>query len=484
MTTTELLGLGLERHRAGRLLEAQQIYRQVLAVEPQLAEAWHLLGMVAYQCGNAELAVNCGQAALRLKPDFAEAHNNLSVVWRDCGQFEPAMLHAHRALQLKPGLAEAHNNLGVIQQLLGQLDESQACYRRAIELNPAYAEAHNNLAAALQYGGNFDEALACCSRALGLQPRYAEAHFNQAVLLLLQGDFERGLPEYEWRHRCLDARGQAAIASPWDGSRLAGAILLHGEQGFGDTFQFIRYAHLVKQRVGKVMLRCSRTLFPLLRSCVAIGEFHPLEAPPPAAEAEIQLLSLPFVCGTTLATIPSRVPYLFADERLVADWRERLPEGFRVGIAWQGNPRFKRDHERSIPLEQFAGLAEVHGVRLIRLQVDGDSAQDSTSATFPLVDLGPDFDRRGGAFMDTAAVMKNLDLVITSDTAVAHLAGALGVPVWVALPFVPDWRWMLDRSDSPWYPTMRLFRQRTPGDWNAVFGEIRLALGEQVERQD
>jgi hypothetical protein len=256
------------------------------------------------------------------------------------------------------------------------------------------------------------------------------------------------------------------------------------EQGLGDTLQFIRYAPLVKERGGTVLVECPASLIPLLSSCAGIDRSVPEGSALPDFQVHVPLMSLPRIFGTTLATIPSNVPYLNADERLVESWREKLRSitEFKIGIAWQGNPNHKWDRHRSIPLAQFAPLARLPGVRLVSLQkVHG--TEQLKDGHFPILDLGPDLDGSNGAFMDTAAVMKNLDLVVTTDTAIAHLAGALGVPVWVALSRIADWRWMFEREDSPWYPTMRLFRQSELGNWKPVFermaGEVEKLLAKR-----
>jgi hypothetical protein len=273
----------------------------------------------------------------------------------------------------------------------------------------------------------------------------------------------------------------------WDGSPLAGkTILLHSEQGLGDTLQFVRYAPFVKAQGATVVLACAAPLIPLLSRCPGIDRVVARDGEMPPCDTHSPLLNLPSRFRTTLETIPSQIPYLFADERLVEAWRRKLAgiAGFKIGIAWQGSMQHPFDRFRSISLEEFAPLARP-GVTLISLQKGSGSEQLAHIAgRFPVTDLGP-IDEAGGAFTDTAAIMKSLDLVITSDTATAHLAGGLGVPVWVAIPAVPDWRWLLGRTDSPWYPTMRLFRQGPSRRWDEVFAEmaqeLTLLLGRRTE---
>jgi tetratricopeptide (TPR) repeat protein len=451
-----------------------------LRLQPDLAEAHDNLGNALKERGELEEAVACYRQALRLKPDLAEAHSNLGSAFQGQGKLEEAVACYRQALRLKPDLAEAHNNLGGALKDLGELEEAMACCRQALRLRPDYAEAHIILGSALQDRGELDEAMACFQQALRLKPDYPDAHLNRALTWLRRGDFERGWPEFEWRWKCKESLPPPFRQPLWDGSPLEGrSILLHPEQGLGDTLQFIRYAPLVQRRGGRVIVACQRPLVRLLASCPGIAELVAREDAPPGFEVHAPLLSLPRLLGTTLASIPGEVPYLRADETLVEHWRRELSpiRGLKVGIAWQGNPKYRGDRHRSLRLAQFAPLSRLAGVRLFSLQKCAGAEQlRAVAGRFDVTDLGGRLDEQTGAFMDTAAVMKNLDLVITSDSALAHLAGALGVPVWVALPYASDWRWLLEREDSPWYPTMRLFRQSRWGDWDGVFDRIAAAV--------
>jgi hypothetical protein len=340
---------------------------------------------------------------------------------------------------------------------------------------------HNNLGVALQKQGALGEAVASYRRALELRPDYAEAHNNLAFVWLLTGDFEQGWSEYEWRWKANLLSPPSFTQPLWDGTPLAGrTILLYAEQGLGDTLQFIRYAPLVERRGGRVIMACPRPLLQLLASCPGIDRLVALDAVSSDFELYALLMSLPRILGTSLESIPADVPYLEADPELTVHWQSELAtfsREFRIGIAWQGNPDHRGDRHRSFRLAQFAPVARLEGVRLFSLQ-KGPGAEQirEVGDRFPVTDLGSRLDETTGAFMDTAAVMKNLDLVISADTAIAHLAGALGVPIWVALSSAPDWRWLLGREDSPWYPTMRLFRQASPGDWDGVFARIAAAV--------
>jgi Flp pilus assembly protein TadD len=506
----ETLAAARQYHQAGNLREAERHYRQALQMSPSQADVWCFLGVACQGQGKLDLAVASFEEALKLKSDHAEVHNNLGVALAALGRLVEAAAHYQDALRLNPSYSQAHNNLGIILAAQGRIDEAIACYRRALALWPDYASAHSNLGVALVAQGQLEAAAACYQRALEIRPDYADAinnlgvtfrmkgelesavacyrraleirpdlvdaHVNLATVLLLLGDFKTGWPEYEWRWWYRQS-GPRSFAQPrWQGEPLEGrTILLYAEQGLGDTIQFIRYAHLVKERGGRVLVECQKALAPLLASCTSIDQLVVHGAPLPPFDLQLPLLSLPLVFGTTVATVPGNVPYLMAKGMLAEHWRQELDSvpGFRVGIAWQGNPETANDRCRSVPLVSFAPLAQAHGVRLISLQKGYGSEQVREATTrFPIIDWTSRLDESAGPFMDTAALMTSLDLVVTSDTVIAHLAGALGMPVWVALPFAPDWRWPMGREDSLWYPTMRLFRLRQPGDWGEVFERI------------
>jgi tetratricopeptide (TPR) repeat protein len=473
--------LGLALARQGRLDEAVASYQQALRLNPNYPDAHSNLGNALHEQGRLDAAVASCQQALRLKPDWAEAHHSLGIVLAKQDQLDAAVASFEQVLRLRPDYPDAHHNLGIVLGNQDQLDAAAVSFQQALQLKPDYPEAHHNLGLALARQGRLDEALACFQQALHLKPEYPEAHWDRGLAWLLMGRFEQGWAGYEWRWKCKEFKPLPPLHSPlWDGSPLDGrTILVHAEQGLGDTFQFIRYAPLVQQRGGRVVLVCQPPLIPLLRRSPGIERLLAQGDALPEYDVHVPLISLPGLLGTTLESVPADVPYLDAEPQLVEAWRHRLGSysGFKVGIAWQGNPQFRFDRLRSIPLAQFAPLARVPGVHLLSLQKGAGRDQlPVLPARFPVTDLGGQLDETTGAFLDTAAVMKNLDLVITSDTAAAHLAGALGVPVWVALHHVPDWRWLLDREDSPWYPTMRLFRQTQSGQWEDVFERIAAAL--------
>lgn len=479
--------LGNAYLQQGQNDEAIACYRRALDLGLQYATAYYHLGCALHRVGNRDDAIAAYRQALVLSPDYSEAHTNLGSALKEQGRLDEAVACYERARQLHPDDPAAHNNLGAAFQKQGKLDEAIDCYRRAVELNPGLAEAHGNLGLALQERGDFPLAALSYRSALQLQPTLAEARFCQSTLLLLTGDWERGLPEFEWRWKTGRMPVRELGQQAWHGQPLQGQrILLHAEQGFGDTIQFVRFAAAIKSQGATTVLACQRSLRNLLTSCPAIDQLICSVDELPAYDLHVPLLSVPGILRTNPQTIPANVPYLFAAAELVAQWRAKLADvpGLRIGINWQGRPDPGPNLRRDIPLDCFAALAQIPGVRLISLQRGAGRNMLSTGiARLPILDLGDDIDTLHGAFMDTAAIMMNLDLVITSDTSIPHLAGALGVPVWLALPFVPDWRWLLERSDSPWYPTMRLFRQTQPGDWDSVFREIQTSLTELLARE-
>jgi tetratricopeptide (TPR) repeat protein len=506
--------LGVAQQVQGQLEEAAASYRQTLELEPSRAEAHNNLAHALMMLGRLDEALAHIEQALRLRPQYAEAHANRGELLRRQGRLEDAVGYYRRALELEPSStlflvnlanvltaqgqpeeavpyyrrairlqpAEAIylSNLGNALTLSGRPDESERCCRQALRLKPDFADAYHNLGIALGAQGEIEQALAANAEALRLNPDHVGARNCQAMWRLQMGDFARGWEEYEWRWKKPNMLPRNFPQPLWDGSSLEGrTILIHAEQGLGDTIQFIRYAPVAKRRGGTVIVECQPALCQLLAGCSGIDRLIAQGSPLPTFDVHVPLLSLPRIFGTTLADVPAEVQYLFADPALIERWRDELSgvPGFKIGIAWQGNPRFPADCMRSIPLTHFAPLAQVDGVRLFSLQKGlGREQLAATASYLPVIDLADRLDEKTGGFMDTAAVMKNLDLIITSDTAIPHLAGALGVPVWVCLALGADWRYLLGREDSPWYPTMRLFRQTRLGDWDGVFERIASEL--------
>ncbi len=401
----------------------------------------------------------------------------------DQKQFDEASNLAEQVLRHNPDCAAAHQVLGLVATERGQPQDALARLERALALQPDLVPSHNGLGRCCALLDDLDRALHHFNAALAIQPEHAFAHFNRATVWLKQGRYADGWLEYEWRWNCgLVARPQ--IPRPrWDGSPLNGrSILVHTEQGLGDVLQFVRFLPGLQRRGGRIVLACQKALQPLLRPLPCVDEWFPVDEPGSINfQLCVPILSLPGLLGVDETNIPTTVPYVPVDRDRCEKWRPRVEDlpGFKIGLAWQGSPTFKGDVHRSIPLRWFAPLGVLPGVSLVSLQKGpGEEQIEPNRAQLPLhVFEGLD---RDGAFLDTAALMQYLDLVITSDTAIAHLAGALGRPVWVLLSAGSDWRWLVGRSDSPWYPTMRLFRQKALGDWAGVVAEVAAALQTEI----
>ena len=476
--------LGLARVALGRAAEAVECYREAIRLRPAFAQAHNNLGIALRQQGKIDEAVACCREAVRISPHMAEAHNNLGTARDEQGNYLEAIASLEQALRIRPDFAKAYNNLGIAYWHLGDYEQAASSCRKAIELTPELAEAHNNLGNVLRDEGRYDEALACYEESLKLVPDGIDAHWNRSLVWLLQGKFEEGWQEYEWRWKLRNFSTRQTDRPLWDGSALEGrTILLDAEQGLGDTLQFIRYAPLVQARGGKVVAVCQRPLMQILSNFPGIDRLVAQGEPVPPFDCYLPLLSLPKVFGTTLESVPASIPYLRPDPYLLEQWGRELASfrSFKVGIAWKGSPKNRMDSVRSIPLAAFEPLARVPGVQLISLQKGIGSEQvKEVSDRFDVIDLAQRLDLTAGAFMDTAAVMQHLDLVVTCDSSLGHLAGALGAPTWIALTLSPDWRWLLEREDTPWYPSVRLFRKKFVGDWSDVFERMAAALTELV----
>lgn len=472
-----LVGLGRILLDTGQNEAALQTFHRAAQLEPDSPAVHCSLGTALHDLRRFDEAAASLERAIGLQPNLAAAHYNLGRTLFSQGKLAAAQHSCEEALRLKPDYVLAHNNLGVVLKQMHRLADARASFERALTLDPECAQAHHNLGIVLQYLGDVPAAISCFEAAVACKPDYADAHGSLAMAYLLSGDFKRGWPEYEWRFRSSCPADFPTDRPRWNGSPLAGrSILLCAEQALGDTLQFVRYAPLVKQLGGHVVLECQPALVPLLSSGQGIDRIVGQGSERPPTDVYAPLLSLPALLGTTLTTVPNEAPYLRTDRELVERWRARLDAvpGFRIGIAWQGSPR-NPSWWRNIGLEHFAHLAPISGVKLISLQKDGGAQIRRLKQPFPILDFSDELDV-AGAFLDTAAIMQQLDLVVTSDTAIAHLAGGLGVRTWVALPTIVEWRWLLERDDSPWYPTLRLFRQRQAGDWAGVFERMAASL--------
>jgi tetratricopeptide (TPR) repeat protein len=451
-----------------RLEEAAACCRRALEFRPDLAEAHSNFAAVLVKMERFAEAETEALRALELSPSLAEAHANLAVVRLEQKRLEEAAACARRAIELKPEVPEAHSNLGDVFAKQERAEEALACYRRALELKPYGAELHNKLGFGLQRLGRFGEALERFEEAVRLAPGLADAHINRAMAWLQAGDFERGWAEYEWRWKGREFSRRTLPRPRWDGPPIPGrTILLHAEQGLGDTVQFVRYAPLVKAvSRATVVLECQSRLVPLLERLEGVDRIVPAGSPLPDFDVQAPLLSLPGIMGSR----PVAAPYLEVPSERVERARARMGGGnvFRIGLAWAGNPNHQRDRARSIPLAALAPLAQVPGTAFYSLQRGPEAEQTG----FEVIRL----EEESGDILDTAAAILNLDLVISIDSLIGHLAGALGKAVWILLEIAPDWRWLLDTDRSDWYPSVRLFRQAQRGDWAELTGRVAEAL--------
>jgi len=465
-------------HRAGRLAAAEPRYLAILSGEPQHFDALHLLGVVRQQQGRDADAVELIDRALALRPDDAAALSNRGRSLRALGRAHEALASCERALRLKPEFADAHNNRGLALAALKRPAEALKSYEAALSHDPAHLDALNNRGIALFEANRLDEALAAFDRALAVRPDHAHAHWNRAQVLLLSGDLARGWPEHEWRLVSNPGLARTFDKPLWRGDApLAGkTILLHAEQGLGDSIQFCRYAPMAAARGARIVLEVQRPLVDLMRALDGPMEVIARGDALPDFDLHCPLLSLPLAFGTALATIPAHTPYLGAP---MVDWGARLGTMRpRIGLVWSGNPGHKRDAARSIPFFALMPLFELDAT-FVSLQKDvraSDAAILEQSGK--VIDLGGSL----ASFADTATLIASLDLIISVDTSVAHLAGALGKPLWLLLPQVPDWRWLMGRDDSPWYPTARLFRHDGTRGWGGVIARVRDALKQMIGR--
>jgi tetratricopeptide (TPR) repeat protein len=517
MNINDAIRSAQEHYRAGDLQKAAGLYAEIARVQPDHPDSLFMLGTINAQTGNLNAAAEYFRKLIAVHPTHTGAYYNLGNVYRDQGQFSEAFKWYQKTIQLNPGHAEAFINIGIIFRMQGRLDEEAACYQKAIQLDPRSAAAFFNLGHYFFEKEQFDKALACYEKvsllnpnspypylnmglvltikglydqamssyekAIRVEPENSEAHWNLANVLLLTGNFERGWKEYVWLWKTNDyiKRRRNFTQPSWDRPETdirGRTLLLYAEYGFGDTIQFIRYAPLIAERGAKVIVECQRDLASLLQNTEGIQEVIPYGEQLPEFDSHCSLMMLPALFNTAIGDIPNKVPYLDRQPVLIRKWREKLGDDtakLKAGIAWSGVSTRKK----FCPLETFAPLAQLTGISFYSLQ-KGEAVKEASHPPNGMRIY--DYTEEMNDFSDTAALIENLDLVISIDTSVAHLAGALGKPVWTLLPFVPDWRWMLNRNDSPWYPTMKLFRQPAHGDWESVIARIAETL--QTKREE
>ncbi len=481
MPVAEALRLANSRRGAGDLAGAEALCRQVLEARPAHAEALHLLGIVLHTKGDLPGAIDALRLAVAADGGVALYHTNLGEMCRQAGRLDEAVSEAGCALALDPRSVAVLINFGVARYDRDEYDQAVQCYQRAIELEPTSAQAHSNLGNALLALGRAAEALPHYRQAVALDPDYVDAHSNLAMTLLLTGEFEHGWRELEWRHRRPGRERLRLQGARWQGEPFTDrTLLVLAEEGHGDSIHFMRYLPAVAARGGNLVVAVHRPLIELTRRLVPKAEVVAIEAPRPSFDVWCPLMSLPRVFGTTLETVPTAVPYLSVDPAVAERWRGRLAgsRGLKVGLVWSGALGYGNNRRRAIPAERLAPLLQMEGVSWFSLQV-GQPAADLARLPAGIVDLS----RELADFTETAGALLGLDLLITTDTSVPHLAGAPARPVWVMLAFVPDWRWMLDRDTSPWYPTMRLFRQPAQGAWDDVVRRIGVELRSVLQGQ-
>jgi len=503
-------------YERGELERARRLCEAALRGAPGSFRAHCLMAAIAADAGQTEDGLRWARGAASEDPAAPAPHYLAGRLWQGAGRMAEAEESYRRAVELQPSHARAHNNLGCVLHMQGKLDAALAEYRKALDLDPGLPQANQNYASIVRDGealqraaqsyvrqtqanprdamaytdlgntwrelGRHREALAAYERALSIDPELAEAHFSRSFVLLLLGDYAAGWKDYEWRWRipAFNAPARRFAQPIWDGREIAGGtILLHAEQGLGDTLQFVRYAPLVARRCAKAVLECQPELLDVMRSVQGVGEVVAQGDPLPAFAAHAPLMSLPRIFETTLQSVPWTGPYVHADVQRVARWRDAVSEqaaGFKVGLVWAGRPQQWDDRKRSIALQMLAPLAR-EGVSFFSLQ-KGEAAAQAASppARMRLIDLTA----RIEDFSDTAALASLLDVLITIDTSVAHLGGAMGIPTWILTAHAPDWRYHLERRDNPWYPSTRLFRQERDGDWSGAIAAVAAELAQLV----
>ena len=458
-------------------VEAARAFAAVLKVQPDCMEALAQLGQLLFQFNELPAALGCLQQAARISPEMPKLNALTAAVLRKMGRLRESAAYCERECRISPNDPDAHYNLALARQTLQQIPEAIDSYRAALRLRPHYVDALLGLGRSLRQARQSDAALQYFTDAVQLAPSDARAHWELGTTQLALGQFLPGWKGFEWRWQLKDfTTPPPPYTQPqWDGRDLGGKrIFLHCEQGYGDVIQFSRYAPLVAARGGHVILGCPKQLRPLMETVPGVAEVVTTRETLPPFDTHAPLMSLPSIFGTTLETIPAAIPYIHPRVTTPSQtkWVEELP-GKKVGVAWAGSSAHANDANRSLPPEFLKPLLTLPGIRWHSLQA-GEAARVLAHPDFAgkIVDLGSRF----GDFHDTAEAIRELDLVIAVDTAVAHLAGAMGKTVWLILPYEAEWRWMTTHEGSPWYPTMRLFRQSSPGNWEELLERVARQL--------
>lgn len=465
----------------GRFEEAQNYYNKAISIDPHYADAYLNIGNNMRSIGEPEKALANYDFAISLKPNHAGLFCNRGNALYDLRRFEEAIVAYDQALAINPNYAQALSNRGVSLYNLNHFDEALAYYNKAITVDPNYIEAYSNRGNALQAQQRYQEAYDSYMQALAINPAYLDADYNAGVCLLTLGDFTNGWAKYEsrWKVKNFVNQKPQYPKPEWTGQAIDGkTLLIYTEQGLGDGMQFCRYAKLVHQLGATVLLVVPDALKALLNPLAGIAAIFNRDENLPDFDYYCTSISVPHILKTDLSNIPNEVPYLFADPARVNAWKAQLGEKkkLRIGLAWSGNIAFRDDRNRSIRLEQLNAL-RFDQVEFFCLQKELREHDVNALTARPDIQT---FTEQFDNFTDTAALIELMDLVITIDTSVAHLAAAMGKPVWIMLRYAPDWRWLLEREDSPWYPTIRLFRQPNLGDWDNVIARVKDALTQKL----
>ena len=465
---------GVAHQAAGRFDQARTTYEQVLALVPEAAVTRSNLGNVLRSQGKLIDAIAAHHAALNCDPNYAKGWVNLALTLEDAGEIDAALTAARRASMLAPNDPDIRHALGNIELAAGHPEIAVENFLMTLQANPRHGRALLNLAVALKEAGAMTAGTTALETLIAFEPDNADAHFNLALNLLSGNEWAQGFAAYEWRLRIPGLRPRLPASSRWDGTvQLNATLFLIAEQGLGDTFQFLRFVREARTRVARIVIATQAPLVALLKQTPGIDEVVDLNTRPPAHDVHLPLMSLPFALGTATDAELMVRPWIATDSERERRWEQWLDQttpakNLRVGIAWRGNPDYRKDATRSLALHHFAALARVPGLSLVSLQKGpGENEIQALTGTVPVI-VPPDLDR-DGAFLDTAALLQSLDLVVASDSALAHLAGTLGRPTWLLLSHRPDWRWGNDSTGTPWYSSMTLLRQPAPGDWDSVF---------------
>ena len=473
--TEAYFNLGYVLQELNEYEKAEVNYKNAIRLNPNHIESYNNLGVVLRYLKRLQESEKNFNQAIKLNPSYVEAYNNLGLTKQELGKIEESKSCFEKAISIKSDFDYAHYNLGITLEKLEKFSESKDSYENAIKLNSNNANYFNNLAMVLQELGKLEESEQNYKKAIKLNAYHVDANFNLSMLLNLKGDLKKGFDLYKWRYH----ETKKFVKSPrkefiWNGiDEIKNKnFLVYEEQGIGDIIQFYRYLNFLELKGANVIFKVKLNLHRLFKNSnnnIKITESLPEDV---KIDFETPLLNLPNIFKTEINSIPNSIPYLNAEAEVVNKWTKKLnKDKFKIGICWQGSKK-KIDRGRSFPLSLFKDISKLNKIELISLY-KGEEENQILNIDFNLTTLGKDFDNGNDAFIDTAGVMMNCDLIITSDTAIAHLAGALGCPVWVALKYVPDWRWMLHRKDSPWYPTMKLYRQKNLNDWDFVFKLIK-----------